>query len=298
MASGAITRRLATVPRRERARALQIVRLAVTVVANIAVFMVLFQAYKLVRKAFIQRAESLGYDHARQVIHLERRLHVFVEPALQGWLLRHQSLIEPFNRYYAAFMWLFYLCCIAGMVLAPVRYRRYRRVFLLSMVIALPWYALYPLAPPRFMPEYGFVDTLAVYGPSYFKDNGFVAANHYAAMPSMHVGWTTIGAFMLAAAIPYKRIGAILGALHVAMMGLTVMVTGNHYLLDIVGGWLVVAAAFGVVRLLPAELRWPWHREMARAGMQNRVSVRQSPQHYEKLRRVGVEHRKQSAKPS
>src|SRR5262245_36802183 len=215
-------------------------RVAATIILNIGAFMVLFQVYKVVRKTFIQRAETIGFSHAEQIVDWERRLHLFVEPDLQGWLLRHQALIRPFNRYYAAFMWLFYLCCVVAIVLAPVPYRRLRRVFLLSMVIALPWYALYPLAPPRFMPGYGFVDTLAVYGPHYFKDDGYVKGNHYAAMPSMHVGWTTIGAFMLAAAIPHKRIGAILGTLHVAIMSMTVIVTANHFVLDIVGGWLVV----------------------------------------------------------
>jgi hypothetical protein len=241
-------------------------RVVATIILNIGAFMILFQAYKVVRKTFVQRAEAVGFAHAEQIIDWERRLHIFVEPDLQGWLLRHEALIRPFNRYYAAFMWLFYLCCVAGIVLAPVPYRRLRRAFLLSMVIALPWYALYPLAPPRFMPEYGFVDTVSAYGPYYFKDNGFVKANHYAAMPSMHVGWTTIGAFMLAAAIPYKRIGMILGTLHVAMMSLTVIVTANHFVLDIVGGWLVVATAFGAARLLPAEVRWPWQKRAGDAG--------------------------------
>jgi membrane-associated phospholipid phosphatase len=172
-------------------------------------------------------------------------------------LLAHEWLIRPFNRYYAGFMWFFYLCCVVAIVLAPARCRLLRRVFLLSMLIALPWYALYPLAPPRYMPADGFVDTLAVYGPHSFNDNGRFAGNHYAAMPSMHVGWTTIGAFMLAAATPYRRIGAILGTLHVTLMCLTVIVTANHYVLDIVGGWLVVLAAFLVARRLPDELRWP-----------------------------------------
>jgi diacylglycerol O-acyltransferase len=280
---------------RSPAIALQVVRLAATVVANIALFIVLFQVYKSVRKTFIQRAESVGYIHAEQIIDLENRLHIFVEPSMQDWLLRHEELIRPFNRYYSWFMWLFYACCIVAMILAPVRYRRLRRVFLLTMVIALPWYAIYPLAPPRFMPRYGFIDTLAVYGPHYFKDNGLVKGNHYAAMPSMHVGWTTVGAFMLAAAIPYKRIGAILGILHVALMSTTVVVTANHFVLDIVGGWLVVLAAFGVARLLPDEIRWPWQR---RAKMQNRAFDERFDERYEKLRRPGQPNRKHMAKTS
>jgi hypothetical protein len=237
-------------------------RTVVMIVANIGLFMILFQAYKMVRKQFIQRAETVAYDNAIQIIDLEKRLHVFFELDLQKWVLGHEWLIRTLNYYYSYFMWTFYVCCVAAIILAPARFLRYRRVFLLSMVLALPWYAIYPLAPPRFMDSHGypFVDTLMVYGPMYFKEGGLVTANQYAAMPSMHIGWTTIGAFMLAAAFPWYRIGAIIGAMHVTMMVITVMATGNHYFLDAVGGWLVVLAAFGISSLLPERLPLPWRR--------------------------------------
>lgn len=248
-----------------------IARVAATIFANIAVFMVLFQLYKMVRKTFIQRAETVGFAHAEQIIDLQKRLHIFFEVDLQRWVMSHEWMIRSLNWYYAAFMWLFYACCVLGMLFAPERYRRYRRVFLLSMLLALPWYAIYPLAPPRFMTEHGFVDTLKIYGPNYFSNEGMVTANHYAAMPSMHIGWTTIGAFMLAAAFPKWRIGPLLAALHVFIMTITVMATGNHYILDAVGGWLIVLASFAVASRLPDELPRPWRREpdtLADAGPQ------------------------------
>lgn len=233
-------------------------RVAVAIAANIGAFMVLFQLYKMVRRTFIVRGQSVGYDNADRVIALERRLHLFFEPRLQHWLIdNHVWVIRGLNWYYAAFMWLFYGCCVAAIILAPARFRQLRRVFLLSMLLALPWYAIYPLAPPRFMPQEGLLDTLAMFGPNYFNNGGMVTANQYAAMPSMHIGWTTIGAFMLAAAIPYQRIGTLLGLTHVSLMTLTVMATGNHYLADVVGGWLIVAAAFAIANLLPDPLPLP-----------------------------------------
>lgn len=236
-------------------------RVLVTIALNIGAFMVLFQLYKVVRKSFIQRAETVAYGNAEQIIDLQKRLHLFFEPDLQAWVLKHEWLIRGLNWYYAAFMWTFYGCCVLAMVLAPRRYPRLRRVFLASMVLALPWYALYPLAPPRFMPQYGFVDTLAIYGPNYFnKEGGLVTANQFAAMPSMHIGWTTIGGFMLAVAIRRWRLGIVLGVLHVAIMTVTVMATGNHYFLDAVGGWLIVAGSFAVAYALPYPLPLPWRR--------------------------------------
>jgi hypothetical protein len=71
----------------------------------------------------------------------------------------------------------------------------------------------------------------------------------------MHVGWTIVAALMLAAALPRRRLGAVLGALHVGLMCVVVVATGNHFVLDIVGGAVVVAAALLVVRLVGPRAR-------------------------------------------
>jgi diacylglycerol O-acyltransferase len=250
-------------------------RIAAMIVLNIGAFMILFQAYKMVRKQFIQRAESVAFDNALQIIDLQKRLHIFFELDLQDWMLNHVWMIRGLNWYYAAFMWTFYGCCVVAIILAPDVFRRYRRVFLLTMVLALPWYALYPLAPPRLLSEFAppsffglphhFMDTLREYGPNYFKDGekgggGLVTANRYAAMPSMHIGWSTVGAFMLAGAIRWRRVGTVLAVTHVVLMTITVMATGNHYFLDAVGGWLIVLAAFIIASLLPDRIPMPWDR--------------------------------------
>lgn len=241
-----------------RPRAYFAARTLGAIVGNLALFMILFQAYKVVRRSFVQRSEAVGYANADQIIDLERRLHLFVEVDIQQWAVRHEWLIRALNWNYAAFMWVFYGCCAVAIAFAPARFRFWRRVFICSMLIALPWYALYPLAPPRFMPSAGFVDTLKIFGPQYFKEKGgLVAANQYAAMPSMHVGWTTIGAMMVATSLPWRRIGIAIGAYLVVAITVTVMATGNHYLMDAIGGWIVVAAAIFVATRLPENLRFP-----------------------------------------
>jgi hypothetical protein len=242
----------------------RIIRVVLWIAANIIAFNILFQLYKMVRRTFIQRGEAVGFEHADQIIRIEKALHLYFEIDLQRWVLQYDWLMTIFAYYYAAFMWLFYACCAVGMIFAPAKYLFWRRVFICSMVLALPWYALYPLAPPRFMTGEGFIDATNLYGPNYFSEKGLVAANRFAAMPSMHVGWTTIGAAILAVSLVRWRLGLILGIIHVTMMCLTVMVTGNHWWLDFVGGWVVVLAAFLVARLLPAELPWPWQRRAAR----------------------------------
>lgn len=235
-------------------------------IGQVILFLALFQAYKMVRKLFIQRAEGVAYDNALDILHLEKLLHIDFELRLQQWVLdQPYALIWFFDHWYSYFSDIFYVCASICILLAPVRYRYIRRIYFLTMVVALPWYAIYPLAPPRFMQPYGFpfVDTLAIYGPNYFSNSGLVTANHLAAMPSMHVGWTTVAAFFVAAAIPWRNIGRIIGIILVVGICLTVFTTGNHYVMDAVGGWIVVGVCLIVNRALPYPLPipWPWrHR--------------------------------------
>ena len=214
------------------------------------------QAYSWFRKTFFQRPPELAYAHALEIIDLQRRLGIAVtdvEIPMQQWVLEHPAAIDFFNAYYRQFKPALYLCAVLCLLLAPRSFRRVNRVFLIATLIAVPWYALYPLAPPRLMQPYGFdfVDTLAVFGGVQSTASGAGGANQFAAMPSMHVGWTTIAALWIAAAIPWRRVGLILGVSHLTLMCITVVVTGNHYILDIVGGLLVVASAVLLARCLP-----------------------------------------------
>jgi len=223
---------------------------------RIGALFVVLQAYTWVRKTFFVPAAPAAFAHARQILDIEQTLGLNIELSLQRWVLRHDWLTAFFNAYYENMKTVFFLSAALALLLAPVAFRHWRRVFFAATLIALPWYALYPLAPPRFMQPYGypFVDTL---GQHAVAAGGIVAANPYAAMPSMHVGWSAIAALFLAAALPWRRIGAILGAIHVLLMSLTVMATGNHYLVDILAGLLVDAVALAIVSRLPIPRRWP-----------------------------------------
>ncbi len=75
----------------------RLTKLALEVVANVAAVLILFQVYKLARRTFIQRGETLGYDHAYNVIDFERRLHLFFEIDLQKWVIGSTGWIKGFN---------------------------------------------------------------------------------------------------------------------------------------------------------------------------------------------------------
>src|SRR4029079_329210 len=78
-------------------------------------------------------------------------------------------------------------------------YAVFRNAFLISGLIALIGFTMVPLAPPRYMPEFGFTDTI-VHAPSYYVLQNPKIVNQYAAMPSLHFGWD----LLIAIAIGYN----------------------------------------------------------------------------------------------
>jgi hypothetical protein len=131
-------------------------RLVVWGASQIVLYLALFQAYKMVRKTFITRAESVAFDNALDILRWQGNLHLNFELSWQRWVLDQGDLIKIFNNIYAYYMYGFYACAILLLVMSPPRYLYLRRVFIISMVLALPWYVIYPLAPPRFMQPYGW----------------------------------------------------------------------------------------------------------------------------------------------
>ena len=102
---------------------------------------------------------------------------------------------------------------------------------------------MFPAAPPRMLPGLGIHDTVGMDDHDAGSFHG-ISYNPYAAMPSMHVGWSLIvaGGVVRAAQSPWVRGIAIA---HPLVMAATTIATGNHYLLDCIAG-----AVIGVVAVL------------------------------------------------
>ncbi len=234
-----------------------IIRRLTWILAQGLLLLASFQVYKTVRRYGIPDDVSIAFDHARDIIGFQERLGLFFELEWQGWALeRGDWYIKFFNYLYAYYMW----WVVGGMVLlaffAPRRYQYIRRAFYISMLLVTPMYILYPLAPPRFMAEHGwnFVDTMAVYGPNYFSETGLVQANRYAAMPSMHVGWTTFVAVAISLLFSSIRLRVAFIAFFALLISYIVIITGNHYWVDGVVGWIFIGTAFVINRLIPFPL--------------------------------------------
>lgn len=233
------------------------------ILAQALLLLASFQVYKFVRRYGIPDDTSIAFDHAKDIIGFQERLGLFFELQWQQWALeRGDWYIEFFNYLYAYYMW----WVVGGMVLlaffAPRRYQYIRRAFYISMVLVTPMYIIYPLAPPRFLAAHGwdFVDTMAVYGPNYFSETGLVQANRYAAMPSMHVGWTTFVAVAISLLFSSAKVRIAFVSFVALLMIYIVIITGNHYWVDGVVGWMFIGAAFTINRFIPFPLFQAWHK--------------------------------------
>ncbi len=219
--------------------------------SRFVLLLAVLQAYTWFRKTYFLPSRETAFANALDILRWQRALHMDIDLGLQRWVLAHPPLITFFNEYYRQFKPALYLAAALALLLNRPGFTRILRLFLITTLIALPMYAIYPLAPPRFMQPYGyaFVDTLATLSDTPNATSGASAANQYAAMPSMHIGWTTIAVLWLTVALPWRRIGLAIGMIHLTLMCITVMATGNHYLLDIVAGFATVATAWLVLEI-------------------------------------------------
>ncbi|WP_345745432.1 bifunctional glycosyltransferase 87/phosphatase PAP2 family protein [Streptomyces sp. ODS28] len=186
--------------------------------------------------------------HGHQVLGVERVLGLDVERAVNGFAVRTPWLETFCDFYYSTFHFLVPLALLGWLYWRrPDRYRLARTALALGTLSALVGFWLYPLAPPRLMPGMGYVDT--AHGPQVLSPAAPGAlselVNQYAAMPSLHVGWAVWCGVVLwrSARSPWLR---ALGVLHPLLTLLVVLATANHYVLDAVGGVVVVAAGFAM----------------------------------------------------
>jgi hypothetical protein len=213
---------------------------------ELALVMVLFELYRVGR--LLSRGESTAaYAHALQVHHAERLLHLPSEATLQG-LVPSDTLLHAANIYYFS---VHFPVMIAFLVWGYVFRSRAEYRWARNLVIALTGTALvvhiiYPLAPPRMFPQWGFIDTMATFGPNAYAGTSGALANQFAAMPSLHIGWAALIAYVIHRTGP--RWLAWIATAHLAITVLVVVVTANHYWLDGAVALVLLAGAILVLR--------------------------------------------------
>jgi uncharacterized membrane protein YkvA (DUF1232 family) len=212
---------------------------------QVSLFGAAYLAYRLVR-GLVEGDANAAFAHARDLISLERTLHVFVEPSIQAWASSSHFVM-------VASSWLYVNAqtsvTVAALVYLYLRHNRnfyfVRNMFMVAMAIALIGYAVFPTAPPRFMPEWGFIDTVAnVTGVHVNHASASLNAltNLYAAVPSMHVAFALLIGWTLARLVRW-RVVRVLWLLYPFLIAFVIVVTANHFIVDAILGALTAGTS-------------------------------------------------------
>ncbi|MFI1416798.1 phosphatase PAP2 family protein [Streptomyces sp. NPDC020731] len=217
---------------------------------EILLIAVSYWTYSLVRNAVPeQRSEALR--NADWIWRLEHQLGLAVEESVNHAVNSVTWLIVGMNYYYATLHFVVTLGVLVWLYRGhPGRYAAARLVLFTTTGIALVGYYLYPLAPPRLMNGQDFVDTVMVHQTWGSMASGDLKnmSNQYAAMPSMHIGWSVwsgLTVFALAG-VPWVR---VLGLVYPVATLVVIVATANHFWLDAVGGVLCLAFGYGIALL-------------------------------------------------
>nr|EIF89384.1 hypothetical protein [Streptomyces tsukubensis NRRL18488] len=211
---------------------------------EILLIAVSYWTYSLVRNAVPeQKAQAL--KNADWILDVEKAIGLDFEHAVNHAANSVTWLIVTMNYYYAT---LHFVVTIGVLVWLyrrhPGRYAAARLVLFATTAVALVGYYLYPLAPPRLMEGQNYIDTVLVHETWGSMASGDLKnmSNQYAAMPSMHIGWSLwCGLIIFAVAkAPWAK---ILGLLYPAATLVVIVATANHFWLDAVGG--VICLGFG-----------------------------------------------------
>ncbi|MER5784396.1 phosphatase PAP2 family protein [Streptomyces mobaraensis] len=207
-----------------------------------------YWTYSLVRNAVPeQRADA--QRNADWIWSTEQTLHIAVEHTVNKAVNSVTWLIVGMNYYYATLHFVLTIGVLVWLYRRhPGRYGAARLALFATTAVALLGYYLYPLAPPRLMDGGpGFVDTVLVHHTWGSMASGNLAdvSNQYAAMPSMHIGWSLWCGVTIALLARWVWV-RVLGALYPVATLAVIVSTANHFWLDAVGGLLCLAFGFAV----------------------------------------------------
>src|SRR3954471_3126342 len=210
----------------------------VDVVRQVLLFAAAYYGYRVVRGAVDDPVgAAVAFQHSRDVIHLEQSLGIFVEPGIQSWASSTRLLIDAASWIYINAQFTVTMACLVYIYLRHnSSFYFVRNMFAVAMWTANLGFMLFPAAPPRFFPEWGFSDSVANLthvGHDSVTVNSLV--NQYAAIPSMHV------AFALMIAVPLARLSKhratrVFWTVYPLLVVFVIISTANHFVTHAVLG--------------------------------------------------------------
>jgi hypothetical protein len=211
-----------------------------------------YQLYSAARH-WVAGSAAVAQQHAVRIIGIERALGIFGEASIQAAALSQPGLVRVAGIYYGS---VHFAVPIVALVALFHRDRKrfvlYRNAFAWMSALAVVAFALWPVMPPRLLPSsFGFVAP-ATAG----IDRPLVPAlyNDFAAMPSLHIAYSSWALLALWPVLRSRFVRGLLVADLVTTLAV-VVVTGNHFFLDAVGGVVVALVGVGLARRAGAR-RW------------------------------------------
>jgi membrane-associated phospholipid phosphatase len=191
---------------------------------------------------------ALAIEHGRSLLALSPD---GFERAADHWLAGVHWLYAPAALYYdLAHINVTMGVFIAAYLARAEIFRRARSALVVINLIGLAVFWLYPAAPPRLLPGSGFIDIVSASGTwGSYEASGEVGerANAYGSMPSLHFAWA-LWVALTVTTMTKRPLWRVLGWGHFVLTGVVVIVTGNHYLIDLVAGASVALVAWLAVR--------------------------------------------------
>jgi hypothetical protein len=230
------------------------------VVRQVLLFYAAYHGYSIARGlADNPGAAQTAFDNARAIISIERTLNIFVEPSVQAWAMGSSLLIDA-----ASWVYVNAQTSVTVGALVYIYLRRnssfyfVRNMMMVAMGLALVGYILYPTAPPRFFPEWGFFDSVSDFaGVETNNTTVDTLFNPYAAVPSMHVAFSMMIGWSLARLVKPRALRIAWG-LYPLLVTFVIVATANHFIMDAVLGALVAGLAALAARELAKARPTVW----------------------------------------
>ena len=221
-----------------------------TIFLNLATFGLLWLGYSTVRRITAD-STKIAAENAVNLVKFQDWMGFPNEATLQGWFIDSEVLIKIANTFYFVMHFPSMIVFLVWVMVRKIEWMPQVRASLcLATFSGLIIHLLFPLMPPRLMVSYGFIDTAKVFGPDPYSLGIAKAANEFAAMPSLHVGWALLIA--LAAIRILKTPARWLMLLHPILTTIVVVITANHFWLDIIVGAILALAGWQL-----ATKYWP-----------------------------------------
>jgi PAP2 superfamily len=235
---------------------------------EILAVLIFYGVYSFVRNLH-HGNEAEAFQHAKDIIDLQKTLGIYHEQAIQAWALGSRTFIIAANYFYGSL----HFIVTGGVMIYLYRkwtndYPRWRNTIGIATALALIGFAFFPLLPPRLLDPYsaahhlglhfGYEDTLAK-DPAFWSFNSGAVnkiSNQFAAMPSVHCCWALWCACALVPRVKHVWV-KVLAVIYPITTVTVIVVTANHYFLDAVGGFFVFGVGYVAARIFTRAGRGP-----------------------------------------